>query len=86
MDFHVYLSQQTHFSSLVEYPDLYVGCGFTLSGSNECVVFPDYGDSKIVALLGNPYQDRNIWGIATEVNAVRYASLNQTSYEGGRPC
>jgi hypothetical protein len=82
MDFHVYLGQQT--SSIIDpikYPDLYLGCGYISSGSYECIAFPGYGDKEVVALLGNPYQGRNIWGIATGADAVKYASLNGTSCE-----
>lgn len=51
------------------------------NGSREGIVMPEFGDSEVVALLGNPYNGRNMWGIVTGQNASAYQSLNLTVRE-----
>jgi len=79
MDFHVALLQPSDNTAV---PNLYNACGQISDGSVECVEgFSGYGDSEIVAMLGNPHNGHNQWGIATGISATRYAALNQTSCE-----
>jgi len=79
MEFHVGLLQSSGNTAV---PNLYNACGQISDGSFECVEgFPGYGDSEIVAMLGNPHNGHNQWGIATGISATRYAALNQTSCE-----
>jgi hypothetical protein len=77
MEFHVSLAQQ----SKGNWPSIYTACGDISDGSFECLPFPGLGDNEIVAMLGNPHEGHSQWGIATGINATRYANLNQTTCE-----
>jgi hypothetical protein len=79
MDFYVALLQP---SNNAHVPSLYKACGKISDGSFECVgSFSGFGDSEIVAMLGNPHNGHNQWGITTGTSAAKYAALNQTSCE-----
>jgi hypothetical protein len=79
MEFHISQARQGEDC----YPLFYHVCGQISSGSLECITLPGNDDSEVVALLGNPHQGHNVWGIATGQNAVKYSQINQTSCEVG---
>jgi hypothetical protein len=59
----------------------YATAGVLPSGSPERIWLPGYGDSEVVSLLGNPYNGRNIWGIATGKTTTKYQPLNLADCE-----